>query len=44
MRIRIVIAVLAGVLLAAGACLVLVHDAAVTRPAPARVLFSPGSG
>jgi hypothetical protein len=41
---RIVIAVLTGVLLAIGSCLVLVHDATVTRQAPARVLFSHGPG
>jgi hypothetical protein len=41
---RILIAVLAGVLLAAGSCAVLVHDATVTRQAPARALFSYGSG
>jgi len=42
--VRILIAVLAGVLLAVGASVVLVHDATVTRPAPARVLFTDGSG
>jgi hypothetical protein len=41
---RIWIAVLTGALLAAGFSVVLVHDATVTRPAPARVLFSDGSG
>jgi len=41
---RILIAVLAGALLAAGSSAALVHDATVTRQAPARVLFSYGSG
>jgi len=44
MKMRILIAVLTGVLLAAAASVVLVHDAAVTRPAPTRVLFSNGPG
>lgn len=46
MRILIAVlaGVLAGVLLAVGASVVLVHDATVTRPAPARVLFNDGSG
>jgi hypothetical protein len=44
MSMRILIAVLAGVLLAVGSSVVLVHDATVTRQAPARVLFSDGSG
>lgn len=41
---RIVFAVLIGVLLAVATSVVLVHDATVTRQAPARVLFSDGSG
>jgi len=44
MSMRILIAVLAGVLLAVGSSVVLVHDATVTRQAPARVLFGYGSG
>ena len=41
---RILIAMVAGVLIAVAATMVLVHDATVTRQAPARVLFSDGSG
>ena len=41
---RILIAVLAGAMLAAGSSAALVHDATVTRPAPVRVLFTDGSG
>jgi hypothetical protein len=41
---RILIAILAGILLAVGSSVVLVHDATVTRPASARVLFNDGSG
>jgi hypothetical protein len=41
---RILIAVLIGALLAAGSVAVLVHDAAMARPAPARVVFNYGSG
>ena len=37
---RIVVAVLIGALLAVGFSMVLVHDATMTRQAPARVLFS----
>ena len=41
---RILIAVLIGVLVAIASSAVLVHDATMTRQAPARVLFSDGSG
>ena len=41
---RILIAVLIGALLAVGFSMVLVHDATMTRQAPARVLFSNDSG
>jgi hypothetical protein len=42
--VRTLIALLAGVLLAVAAVTVLVHDETASRPAPARVLFSYGSG
>ena len=41
---RILIAVLIGVLIAVGSSAVLVHNATVTRQAQARVLFNDGSG
>ena len=41
---RTLIAVLIGVILATGAAVVLVHNATITRPAPARVLYNHGSG
>ena len=41
---RILMAVLIGVLIAVASSAALVHDATVTRQAPARVLFSDGSG
>ena len=41
---RILIAVLIGALIATGSVLVIVHDAAAVRPAPARTLFNYGSG
>ncbi len=41
---RILIAVLIGALIATGSVVVLVHDAAMARPAPTRVLFNYGSG
>jgi hypothetical protein len=41
---RILIAVLIGALIAVGSSVVLVHDATVTRQAPARALFRYGTG
>ncbi|HEY9245120.1 MAG TPA: hypothetical protein VIP48_24225 [Streptosporangiaceae bacterium] len=41
---RTLIALLAGVLLAVAAVTVLVHDETAPKPAPARVVFSYGSG
>jgi hypothetical protein len=41
---RILTAVLIGVLIAVASSVALVHDATVPRQAPARVLFSDGSG
>lgn len=41
---RTLIALLAGVLLAVAAVAVLVHVETAAKPAPARVLFSYGSG
>ncbi len=41
---RTLIAMLIGALIAIGAAVVLVHDATMTRQAPARVLYNAGSG
>ena len=41
---RILVAVLIGILLATGSAVVMVHDETAVRPAPARVLFNDGSG
>jgi len=41
---RTLIAVLVGVIIATGAAVVLVHNATITRQAPARVLYNYGSG
>jgi hypothetical protein len=41
---RTLIALLIGVIIAAGAAVVLVHNATITRQAPARVLYNYGSG
>jgi hypothetical protein len=41
---RTVVAVLIGILLAAGCAVVMVHDETMVRQAPARVLFNYGSG
>ena len=41
---RTLIAVLIGVIIATGAAVILVHNATVTRQAPARVLYNYGSG
>jgi hypothetical protein len=41
---RTVVAVLIGILIAAGCAVVMVHDESVVRQAPARVLFNYGSG
>ena len=41
---RILVAVLIGILLATGCAVVMVHDETAVRPAPARVLFNYGSG
>ena len=41
---RTLIAVLAGAIIAVGAVVVLVHNATMTRQAPARVLYNNSSG
>jgi hypothetical protein len=41
---RTLIAVLIGAIIATGAAVVLVHNATITRQAPARVLYNYGSG
>ena len=41
---RTLIAVLIGAVIATGAAVVLVHNATMTRQAPARVLYHDGSG
>ncbi len=41
---RILLAMLIGVLLATGSAMVLVHDETLTRQAPVRVLYNYGSG
>ena len=41
---RTVVALLIGILIAAGCAVVMVHDETVARQAPARVLFNYGSG
>ena len=41
---RTLIAVLIGVFIATGAAVILVHNATITRQAPARVLYNYGSG
>lgn len=41
---RTLIAMLIGALIAVGAAVVLVHNATMTRQAPARVLYNDGSG
>jgi hypothetical protein len=41
---HILIAMLIGILLAAGSAAVLVHDQTAVYPAPVRVLFNYGSG
>jgi Tfp pilus assembly protein PilV len=41
---RTLIAVLIGAIIATGAAAVLVHNATMTRQAPARVLYNHGSG
>ncbi|HYX58457.1 MAG TPA: hypothetical protein VE888_05550 [Streptosporangiaceae bacterium] len=41
---RTLIAVLIGVIIATGAAVILVHNATITRQAPARVLYNYGSG
>ena len=41
---RTLIAVLIGAIIATGAAVILVHNATVTRQAPARVLYNYGSG
>ena len=41
---RTLIAVLIGVIIATGAAVVLMHNATITRQAPARVLYNYGSG
>jgi hypothetical protein len=42
--VRTLIAVLIGVIIATGAAVILVHNATITRQAPARVLYNYGSG
>jgi hypothetical protein len=42
--VRILLAMLIGVLLATGSAAVLVHTETLTRPAPVRLLFNYGSG
>jgi hypothetical protein len=43
-NLRFLIAVLIGAPIAPGSSAVLVHDATMTRPAPARAVFNYGSG
>jgi len=41
---RTLIAVLIGVIIATGAAVILVHNATITRQAPARELYNNGAG
>ena len=41
---RTLVAVLIGVIIATGAAVILMHNATITRQAPARVLYNYGSG